>query len=82
MQPLNSMPNPSATTTPAGPEWISVAECARRLGEHRQQLSRMIHTTGTFPLSHLDRSGPRILIRWTPELARKVQGSKQVRFSG
>jgi hypothetical protein len=72
----------NATTTAAGPEWITIAECARRLGEHRQQLSRMIHFTGTFPLSHLDRTGPRIRILWTPELARKVQGSKRIRFNG
>jgi len=72
----------SAVTTPAGPEWISIAECARRLGEHRQQLSRMIHTTGTFPHTHLDMSGPRVRIRWTPDLAAKVAGSKRVRFNG
>jgi hypothetical protein len=72
----------TTTTTAAGPEWITIAECARRLGEHRQQLSRMIHDTGTFPLAHLDRTGPRVLIRWAPDRARKVQGSKRGRFSG
>jgi len=76
------MATPSATTTARGPEWISIAECARRLGEHRQQLSRMIHTTGTFPNSHVDRSGARIKILWTDDLARKVAGSKRVRFDG
>ena len=72
----------SATTTPAGPEWISVAECARRLGEHRQQISRMVHQTGAFPHTHLDRTGPRIKILWTPDLAGKVAGSKRIRFDG
>jgi len=76
------MATPSATTTARGPEWISIAECARRLGEHRQQLSRMIHTTGTFPHTHLDRSGARVLILWTDDLARKVAGSKRIRFDG
>ena len=76
------MATQTATTTPTGPEWISIAECARRLGEHRQQISRMVHETGSFPHTHIDRTGPRILIRWTPDLARKVAGSKQIRFSG
>ena len=69
----------NVTTTPTGPEWISISECARRLCDHRQQLSRMIHTTGTFPHTHLDRSGPRIKILWTDDLARKVAGSKRFR---
>ena len=72
----------NAVTTPAGPEWISISEAARRLGEHRQQLSRMVHTTGTFPNSHLDQSGSRIKILWTDDLARKVAGSKRVRVRG
>ena len=76
------MPTTSATTTAEGPQWISVAECARRLGEHRQQISRMIHQTGTFPHTHLDRSGARIKILWTDDLARKVAGSKRIRFNG
>lgn len=76
------MATPNATTTPAGPEWITVAECARRLGEHRQQISRMIHQTGTFPRSHLDRTGPRVRILWSPELGRKVLNSKRVRYNG
>jgi hypothetical protein len=76
------MATPSATTTPDGPEWISIAECARRLGEHRQQLSRMVHVTGTFPHTHLDRTGTRIKILWTDDLGRMVAGSKRVRFDG
>ena len=76
------METTSATTTAKGPEWITIAECARRLGEHRQQISRMIHTTGTFPNSHVDRTGSRIMIIWTDDLARKVAGSKRIRFSG
>jgi hypothetical protein len=42
----------------------------------------MVHVTGTFPHTHLDRSGPRIKILWTDDLARKVAGSKRVRFDG
>jgi hypothetical protein len=76
------MATTSATTTARGPEWITISECARRLGEHRQQISRMIHTTGTFPHSHIDRTGGRIMIIWTDDLARKVQGSKRIRFDG
>ena len=76
------MATTNATTTAKGPEWISIAECARRLGEHRQQISRMIHTTGTFPHSHVDRSGARIKVLWTDDLARKVAGSKRIRFDG
>jgi hypothetical protein len=72
----------NATTTARGPEWITISECARRLGEHRQQISRMIHTTGTFPHRHVDRSGARIKILWTDDLARKVQGSKRIRLNG
>ena len=72
----------NATTTARGPEWITISECARRLGEHRQQISRMIHTTGTFPHSHIDRTGGRIMILWTADLAWKVQGSKRIRFDG
>ena len=75
------MPPANATATPAGPEWISIGECARRLGEYRQQVSRMIHTSGTFPHTHLDRTGARVRILWTPDLARKVQGSKRLRIS-
>ena len=76
------MATTNATTTPDGPRWVSIAEAARILGEHRQQLSRMIHTSGTFPLSHLDRTGPRIKILITDDLARKVAGSKRIRFDG
>ena len=72
----------NAVTAPDGPEWITISECARRLGEHRQQISRMIHTTGTFPHTHLDRSGQKIKIRWTADLARKVAGSKRIRLPG
>ena len=72
----------NAVTAPDGPEWITISECARRLGEHRQQVSRMIWTTGTFPHTHLDRSGPRIKILWTADLARKIAGSKRIRLPG
>jgi hypothetical protein len=74
---------PSNTvTTPDGPRWVSISEAARLLGEHRQQISRMIHSSGTFPHRHLDRSGPQIRVLWTDDLARKVAGSKRVRLPG
>jgi hypothetical protein len=70
----------NATTAARGPEWITISECARRLGEHRQQISRMVHTTGTFPHTHIDRTGTRIKILWTDDLPRKVAGSKRIRL--
>lgn len=71
----------SATTTPDGPRWVTIAEAARALGEHRQQIHRMIRI-GTFPRSHLDQSGPRTRILLTPELPRKVLNSKRIRYNG
>ena len=72
----------NAVTAPDGPEWITISECARRVGEHRQQLSRMINQCGTFPHTHLDRTGTRIKILWTADLARKIGGSKRIRLPG
>lgn len=66
-------------TTPEGPRWVSISEAARQLGEHRQQLQRMIRN-GTFPHTHLDRTGPRVKILMTPDLARKVAGCKRLRI--
>jgi hypothetical protein len=67
-------------TTPEGPRWVNISEAARELGEHRQQIQRMIRI-GTFPHTHLDLTGrhPRILL--TDDLARKVAGSKRLRIS-
>ena len=58
---------------------MSISEAARELGEHRQQLQRMIRN-GTFPHTHLDRTGPRVKILLTDDLARKVAGSKRLRI--
>ena len=60
---------------------MSVALAARAIGEHRQQLQRMIKA-GTFPRSYLDTSGahPRILL--ADGLERAVKGSKQFRYYG
>jgi len=71
----------NATTAPDGPQWVTVSAAARYLGEHRQQLQRMIRI-GTFPRRYLDTSGahPRILI--AEGLARAVSGSKRIRFTG
>ena len=71
----------NATTAPHGPQWVTVSAAARYLGEHRQQLQRMIRI-GTFPRRYLDTSGahPRILI--AEGLARAVSGSKRIRFTG
>ena len=65
--------------TPEGPRWVSISEAARQLGEHRQQLQRMIRN-GTFPHTHLDRTGPRVKILMTDDLARKVAGCKRLRI--
>lgn len=69
----------NATTSQQGPRWVSISEAARAIGEHRQQLQRMI-ANGTFPHRHLDRTGPRTRILLTDDLARKVQGSKRLRI--
>ena len=76
-----TMPS-NAVTAPDGPEWITISECARRVGEHRQQISRMVWTTGTFPHTHLDRTGTRIKILWTAGLAQKIANSKRIRLPG
>lgn len=77
MQPkTGSLPD---VTSPDAPRWVTVAEAAREIGEHRTQLHRMI-SNGTFPHTHLDRSGPRTRILLTPDLARKVQGCKRLRI--
>ena len=68
-------------TAPDGPRWVSVAFAARAIGEHRQQLQRMI-ANGTFPRRYVDLTGahPRILL--ADGLERAVKGCKRFRYDG
>ncbi len=67
-------------TTSGNPQWVSIAVAAEALGEHRQQLYRMIRI-GTFPRGHVDQTGSRVMVLLTDDLGRKLKNGKRLRIS-